>query len=1033
MNASRIKRAYLEAARGALIGAAAGLIVALGDFGALWMWLPLWSDRGALLVRIVATLVPLGALLGAVGCAMWGAFHPAIHGPEHRRVEPLPFVAALALPLFEVARLLFSGGKMSRVPFRDAWVVVAAAGLLVGTYVAIRMAFRFARSTRELSDKKAQPRLVVILLLSFLAAKFDQHYLPNLYLYLHACLAAFGFATAYLFVSLIAARSSRLHSLHSRRPLFGLPVAGALAGVLLVNLATLDANQNVRVALFDPRAATTRSVMFALEPLLTMWSARTSAHPRHSRRLHQHQTFADLPVRPDAHVLFITVDALRADRLGVAGNRRKLTPELDALARESEFFERVYTQAPHSSYSLCSVMTSEYLHETVDLGMPLPTATLPKAFAQDDFHTAAFYTLGIFHTEGERLVPYQRDAFGFALHDHNDYKAEERTNRVLEEVDRVVARGEPRTFFWAHYFDVHEPYEDTSLGTSDVDRYDSEVRIADRAIGRLIREVRKRLSRDVIVVVSADHGEEFREHGGVYHGSTLYEEQVRVPLIISVPRLAPRTIKAQVKLIDVAPTLLELADVAVPPSMRGDDLRPLMTGDLPDIGPAYSAVLTKRMTVQWPYKLIADVRFGLFELFNLERDPLERHNLASEEPHKLEELKGELYGWMDSLSTAPHSHVAADPRQVALDQGRLGDRRSVPVLSKVILDDKAPIDMRREAGRILGRLSDPQAVDALTHALREPEKLVAAEAAIALGRMYDDRARPYLRELVYAEDPDVRTRAAVSLARLRDRAAVPGLIEALYVASSRYEREEAVRWLGRLRDPRGVEPLLSLLPEFRLRDLVVVALGLIGDVRASAPLRDMLNWETHANIREALIRGIGHLGDPSFIEPLLHVAIVEPELKTTTESLIRLDAIQKGFIGGADIVSNARGLTGFSRCEVGPLDHDWNYLNRTYCEMNTDASHIDIAVPDSVRSASKLHVVMSARRADAPEASEVSIELHGVTLPAHRVDGQWDELHWQIPAETMRDAHPYETVTIRTTGATRLDVDHVLLLPEPSQ
>src|SRR5690606_7471572 len=114
----------------------------------------------------------------------------------------------------------------------------------------------------------------------------------------------------------------------------------------------------------------------------------------------------------------------------------------------------------------------------------------------------------------------------------------------------------------------HEPYRETRFGTTDMDRYDSEIRKVDDHLGRLVREARARLQRDVIVVISADHGEEFRDHGGLYHGSTLYEEQVRVPLIVSAPDLAPRRVRAPVELVDVAPTLLGMLDRPVPASMR---------------------------------------------------------------------------------------------------------------------------------------------------------------------------------------------------------------------------------------------------------------------------------------------------------------------------------------------------------------------------------------------------------------------------------------------------------------------------------
>ena len=463
---------------------------------------------------------------------------------------------------------------------------------------------------------------------------------------------------------------------------------------------------------------------------------------------------------------------------------------------------------------------------------------------------------------------------------------------MLQEIDRTLSRGEPSTLLWAHYFDVHEPYEDTRYGTSDIDRYDGEINKADAAIDRLIRQARKRFTRELIIVVTADHGEEFREHGGVYHGSTLYEEQIRVPLIVHVPGIEPRRIAAPVETLALAPTVLGLVGVAVPKPMRGDDLRPLLVGKELDVGPVFAAVIHKRMVVRWPHKLIADLRFGLFELYDLTRDPGERQNLAGSEPTLRDQLRDEIYGWLDSLTpvptAAPDAATASDPRLAALAVGRLGDRRAVQPLVSLAADGEAPLEDRLQATRMLGHLADDSAADPLATLLEDPEAPLAAEAAIALGRMFDARARTMLRRVVASEDPDVRTRAAVSLGRLRDRAAVPALIEALWLAPREYEREEAVRWLGRLGDTQALDPLLQILPESRTRHLAVVAIGRLRDPRTFDALADVLETERLADVRSATVQGLGYLGDPRAIELIAPLASQDASLSTATESLVRL-------------------------------------------------------------------------------------------------------------------------------------------------
>src|SRR5690606_16185218 len=125
-------------------------------------------------------------------------------------------------------------------------------------------------------------------------------------------------------------------------------------------------------------------------------------------------------------------------------------------------------------------------------------------------HAAAFYIEGIFHTDGEQLAQYRDSGFGFPRRGHRNLDAEDKTDEVLGEIEAIVEAGEPPSLVWAHYFDVHEPYEDRSFGTTDVERYDGEIRAVDRAFERLVREARARVTRPLVIVVTADHGEEFR-------------------------------------------------------------------------------------------------------------------------------------------------------------------------------------------------------------------------------------------------------------------------------------------------------------------------------------------------------------------------------------------------------------------------------------------------------------------------------------------------------------------------------------------
>jgi HEAT repeat protein len=1034
---------------GCLVGCAGGALAALSDFGAHWLWLDDWRDRGVLLLRLFGLLVPAGAALGgligfAIGVSdQWlqasAAGWAARTGIPAERfllaARALRMTLLLAPGVVAVAVLLWSGGTMARVPGKPLWQVLTGGVLLAGAFAAAHGLHAIDGWARA-RQTGLRALGCAALALGFAFAKINQWVLPKLYDYLHGALTAAAFALFALGVHWGAA------SLAVRRParflpLLFAPALGLSGGALALTIAQLEHNQNVRVALLHPHAAHARSVMQAVAPYLiepaqrrAMEQARLRARYARAHRA-QHARAVVGPVYEDAHVLLVTIDALRADHLGLHGYHRDTSPNIDRLASQSVIFERAYAPAPHSSYSLSSMMTSEYLHETLDLGRPPPLSTLPSVLAQAGYHTAAFYTAGIFHTAAERLEVYEHGAFGFALHDQATYVAEQLTERVLSEVERTVARGEPSSLFWVHYFDVHEPYRSTHFGSADMDRYDSEIRHVDAEVQRLIEGVRQRLSRDVIVVLSADHGEEFHDHGGVYHGSTVYEEQVRVPLIVNAPRLRARRVAAPVSTIDIAPTVLGFLGLSPAETMRGRDLRPLATGAGEPPQPAFSAVIHKKMIVQWPYKLIADLRFGLFELYDLERDPGERDNLADRQPERVAALRLEVYGWLDSL--APKGDVQGDPVELALDWGRLGDRRAVEPLARLVADPAANAGQRIEAARMLGHLADKRAAASLLAASEnERAPRVAAEAAIALGRMYDPRARTLLRRLVRAEDTEIRVRAAVSLGRLRDPEAVPALIETLWIAPAEYERHEAIRWLGRLRDRRALEPLIDLLPELRTRFLVVVALGEIGDRRAYERLAHVLTWDRHANVRDATVQALGLLGDPRAIELIAPLAAEDASLKLATESLVRLAAIARGAIGGADVTQRDGPSWGLGDCYEGPLVHDWDFLHRTFCLTRAGAVNLPLQVPRQVSEAEfGAAVVLSAKRTDDPGPAELAVVIGGRRLAPLKVDGGWSELRWTLPAGSLQEGRVEARIEATDPDA-RFAIDHLLLLPRSS-
>jgi arylsulfatase A-like enzyme/HEAT repeat protein len=1034
-----LRRSLLALSVGTWVGALAGLAGALADFGAHWLFMESALDRRWLLIRLLSTQPAAGALLGA-GCACFDSLcvrtsarlaAQAVRPRIERVLRVLLFTLLLTPWAWLLSRLLWSGGMMSRLPHKEALMTLCFVLLCGAAATGLWATQRGFAWVRVAAAPAARRCFLGLLGCAFALGKINQWVLPNLYGYLHAALSCGALAVYALAAGLLLVRMWDRRLVPASFRWSGLALAAVLALCARWSLTTLDHNQNVRVALSSANVPNSRALILGIAPLLPRVDSASAELAKQRataarRRRQQQQNSADLPMLEDAHVLLITVDALRADHLGAHGYARHVTPELDALAARSVLFEHAYAQAPHSSYSLCSLMTSEYLHETLELGQAPPTTTLPRTLAAAGYHTAAFYTQGIFHTAGEQLANYEHDAFGFALHDHQDRPAEEMTDRVLTEIDRTRSRGEPSALFWVHYFDVHEPYEATTLGTTDMDRYDSELLATDRAIGRLVRQAQNRLTKPLIVVITADHGEEFHEHGGVYHGSSLYEEQVHVPLLLLLPGISPTRVTQPVESIDISPTLFGLLGIEAPRNARGIDLRALLVGRAQERGPVFSAVIHKKMVVSWPYKLVADLRFGSFELFDLAHDPSERDNRADRDPERLKAMRGEIYAWLDALTPVAG---ATGHDSLALEWGRLGDRRAIEPLRTLLLNEAAAPDARTEAARSLGRLADATSGDCLYAATRSPNGWVAAEAAIALGRLFDPRATRLLRRLVAAEDPGVRSRAAVSLGRLRDTAAVPSLIEALWVAPSSYEREEAVRWLGRLRDVRALDPLMNLLPEPHTRHLVVVALGELGDARAFGPLTHVLAWDRNTNVRDGAVRGLGMLQDARALEVILPLVSDDPALRNTAESLVRLHALENQRIGGVDVESSLAAGSGVGHCHRGPVRHDWDYLHRTYCTSDGDRASLVLNVPRAVARANEgVVVLLSAKRADASSTVGLEVSIGDQTLPTIQIDSAWSEYRWNLPANALKQGRVRAQLQLQSAAA-RIQIDHLLLVP----
>jgi len=358
------------------------------------------------------------------------------------------------------------------------------------------------------------------------------------------------------------------------------------------------------------------------------------------------------------NVLLITIDTLRADRLGIYGHAAARTPVLDALARRGTRFMRAYATAPITLPSHASILTGRYPpgHGSRHNGLAMQQSApvLAEALKQSAFETAAFVS----------AFPLDRRfglARGFDTYDDDmprggdGRRANEREGTAT--VDRAIAwvRSRPQgrpLFVWLHLFEPHAPYgtPESAPGRNASARYDDEVAAADHEIGRLL-DAWPNLD-GTLVVAAADHGEAFGEHGEIGHSIFIYDTTLRVPLIIAGPGVpANRSVDQPVTLADVAPTIL--AAFGLPAfDADGMDLRPMIAGQQAGNRALYAESFAPLLDFGWAslrslrrdgLKLIAAPRPELYELAT---DIGEGRNVMSERP----DVAGDLAARVDRIS-----------------------------------------------------------------------------------------------------------------------------------------------------------------------------------------------------------------------------------------------------------------------------------------------------------------------------------------------------------------------------------------------
>ncbi len=414
------------------------------------------------------------------------------------------------------------------------------------------------------------------------------------------------------------------------------------------------------------------------------------------------------PAQGRPNIVVILIDTLRADHLPFYGYESNTAPFLSWLAERGTVFENAYSTSSWTAPATASLFTSLYpqqhgvvtgravtyqmqekLGTSIRLNrIPEELETLPEAMKK-----AGYATWGV--ADNFNVCPQMgfSDGFDVLVSDPKQYRGGEYVNGILRGWSEALSSGGPY-FLYVHYMDPHTPYnlrqpfyrppastppserlshlmDDERSG--QVALYDSEIGYVDH----LIREAFEMFgwSRNTVLVVTADHGEEFWDHGHVFHDKTLYDEMLRIPLLFhdATGTLRPGRIAVNAGIIDILPTLRELAGLLPDPRAMGASLLPLMARAEPPAPRARDlfAHLERTFFAPWgaentlravegrehyvalsarrgDLKLITDSR-GRTRLFDLASDPGEKSDLSGTDPQRAEALEAALEGFSKTM------------------------------------------------------------------------------------------------------------------------------------------------------------------------------------------------------------------------------------------------------------------------------------------------------------------------------------------------------------------------------------------------
>ncbi|MCM8791092.1 MAG: sulfatase-like hydrolase/transferase [Candidatus Omnitrophica bacterium] len=481
------------------------------------------------------------------------------------------------------------------------------------------------------------------------------------------------------------------------------------------------------------------------------------------------------------NVLFIIVDTLRADHLGCYGYKKIKTPNIDGLASRGTRFKNVISQVPLTFPSHVGIFTSTYpnynkMRDNGSFRLEDDAVTLAQVFKQHGYATAAFVSTIVL----DKKYGLNR---GFDTYDDKMEKLKDKqilkfmdeerpADKVTEAAQKWLAANKDKSFFlWVHYYDPHTIYNPPAPYNEIYkdNLYDGEIAFTDEHIGKLLATLKELgLDKNTLIVFTSDHGESLGEHSEIGHAIFLYDSTLKVPLIFSYPKLIPegKVIETQVRLVDLAPTIMDLLGLKKKGVIQGRSLAGIIkgSGKAPDL-PAYSESLYAKYHYNWDelhswrdgkWKYI---RSSEPELYDIVNDPHELKNLAGERLDVAKKMAAELENFLKKTSSAKKEKKIEVDRQTREKLASLGYIQGTVVTATEGANPRKMIQTM-ERMNLLARLANSGKIDEAIAGFKEVLKAdpnnIEANRHIAqlykeIGN-YDDAIRHFRKAASFKPD-----------------------------------------------------------------------------------------------------------------------------------------------------------------------------------------------------------------------------------------------------------------------------------------